>query len=393
MTVSPPVVVLGGEGIALSVARSLGATGIEVYALGDGDYDPVAKSRFCTHFIDLGSGEGVQDRWLEWLATGPRPGFVFPCNDDALELLAHSRSTIIDLGYSTVEADDRVLLAMLDKEQTYALARKAGVETPATAVVESEADLEAAAARIGFPCGLKPRHAHHLQHHFGLGLKLLVANDYPELLGHWELFAGIKVSAVVTEIIPGPDSSLLSCLSYIDADGEPLIHSVKAKIRQYPPTFGLGCYHMSVSDPEVVDAGLRFFQGIGLRGLAYVEFKRDQRDQSLKLIECNHRLGAGVELFRAAGLDLPLFVYSRSLGLPTPPIDRYRTGVYLWHPLSDTRSFLDQRRKGELTFRAWAKSLAHRQNFPVFRADDPKPTIVQHWKMARHVLQRSLGGD
>ena len=56
------------------------------------------------------------------------------------------------------------------------------------------------------------------------------------------------------------------------------------------------------------ELGLAFLRGAGVRGLANVEFKRDERDGRLKLIECNYRFTAPNEQFRRAGMDLALFV-------------------------------------------------------------------------------------
>src|SRR5262245_23928507 len=77
---SLPVIVLGGGIIAVSVARSLGTAEIPVWALGDAKTDVVKHSRFCTSFVDLGSGTGVQERWLDWLCSRQiGDAVVFPC--------------------------------------------------------------------------------------------------------------------------------------------------------------------------------------------------------------------------------------------------------------------------------------------------------------------------
>ena len=54
------------------------------------------------------------------------------------------------------------------------------------------------------------------------------------------------------------------------------------------------------------------------------------RDGQLKLIECNHRFTAAIELVRASGLDLALFTYNRLLGRPPPEIGPQRDGTRLW---------------------------------------------------------------
>ena len=110
-----------------------------------------------------------------------------------------------------------------------------------------------------------------------------------------------------------------------------------------------------------------------MRGIANVEFKRDERDGRLKLIECNDRFTAANEQFRRAGLDLALFVYSRLAGRPAPPVDAYRAGVRLWHPGKDFRAFLELRRRGELTTAAWLRSVARAAALPAADLGRPRP--------------------
>jgi predicted ATP-grasp superfamily ATP-dependent carboligase len=292
------------------------------------------------------------------------------------------------MGYTPIEANDEVMLAMLDKQQTYVLARRAGIATPRTAVLRGRDDLNPAASKIGFPCAVKPLHSHLFARHFGLKRKAVIVRDRSELAQAFEEIAPLGLSTMVTEIIQGGDDQLWSFLAYMDEHGEPLLRFVKRKLRQYPPEFGLGCYHVTEWDEEVAELGLHFFRSIGLRGVAYVEFKRDERDGSLKLIECNHRFGAGIELLRAAGIDLPLLTYERLVGRRVKRVDVYREGARLWHPVDDARAFLAYRRRGSLSFSGWLRSLIHPLHVPVFRWDDPKPSLVELWLMLTLLPQK-----
>ena len=120
---------------------------------------------------------------------------------------------------------------------------------------------------------------------------------------------------------------------------------------------------------------------MGLRGLGNVEFKRDARDGRLKLIECNHRFTAATGLLRAAGADLPLFVYNRLLERPLPQIEGYRTGLTMWYPMRDLRAFLAYRRQGELSTFAWLRSIIGRHHYPVTSASDPRPALVNQLRL------------
>jgi D-aspartate ligase len=383
----PSAFLLGGGVVALSVARGLSEAGIEVVGLGHRD-DPLRHSRRRAEFVDTGSGDGVQDRWLEWLAGGPRSGVLLPCSDDALELVARNRARLTELGYSPVEANDEVLLAMLDKARTAELAATAGIDVPRTAVVERGQDLDEALEDFAFPCALKPRESHRFAHHFGMRKKLLLVDSRREL---YEQLAGLPdgLAMIATEIVPGPDR-FCSYYSYIDERGEPLFHYTKQKQRQFPIRFGLGTYHRSDWNPEVAEAGLRFFRGIGLRGLGCVEFKRDERDGRLKLIECNHRFTAADALQRACGLELGLLAYERALGRPGNPPEEYRRGVGLWFPVEDARAFLAYRQNRELSLAAWLRSLVGPPRFPVASLRDPLPSLVSGLRLLGRALRRLL---
>jgi D-aspartate ligase len=385
-----PAVLLGGENIAVSAARSLsGIEGAQVYALGDAS-DPVRASRHCHEFVDVGARKGVADRYLEWLSSdGPRTGAVLPCDDDGLEMIARNRALLVDWGYSPIEADDDVLLAMLDKDRTYELSRKAGVPTPRTATLHTIDDALAAADSFSYPCALKPLSSHEFAQHFGILKKVLLVNDRDELLREFERTLEVGVEMLATEIIPGGDDQYFSYYSYLDENGEPLYHFCKRKLRQWPVHFGLTTYHLAIWDERVAELGLKFFRGVGLRGVGNVEFKRDPRDGEYKIIECNHRFTAASDLVRHSGIDMPVIAYQRAVGLPVSPVRGYRVGVRMWHPVEDVRSLLEYRAEGSLSVGAWLRTLWHRQHFPLWSLDDPGPSLAS-WSVKGRRLGRKL---
>lgn len=386
---APPAVVIGGSLNAVSVARSLDRANVAVHALGDRT-SAVRHSRSCTGFTDIGSGAGVQERGLEWLTrAGPRGAVLLPCDDDGLELIARQRSALRELGYLPFEADDDVALAMLDKDRTYELGRRIGVPVPRTLTVRTATDVAGAGDEVGFPCALKPVHAHLFARRFGYSTKAFTVHDRGELRRRLEELVALGIEMLVTEIVPGAEDQFYGYYTYLDADGRPLFHLTKRKLRQQPPIFGVGCYHVTCDEPSVAEAGLRFLQGAGARGLANVELKRDPRDGRLRLIECNHRFTAINELLRIAGLDLALLAYNRLTGRPDPPLAGYRTGVRLWLPGQDFRAFLALRRRGELSFPAWVRSVAHRQHGPLLRWRDPRPTVGYNLGRTSRLLRRA----
>jgi predicted ATP-grasp superfamily ATP-dependent carboligase len=370
----PPAVLLGGEAIAVSACRSLGWAGVRVHALGDAR-DPVRRSRWCHEFVVTGSKEGAIQRYLEWLERdGPRGAAILPCDDYGVEMIARNRALLEDWGYLPVEGNDDVMLAMLDKERTYELARAADVPCPRTTTARTAAEALAAADGFEMPVGLKPLQSHEWAKH--RSEKLLLASDRSELeeLCGWAFDYGVPM--LMTEVIPGPETALCTYFTHVDDRGEPLFDYTKSKIRQWPKRSGLTCYQVSDRIPGVIEVGRRLVQGIGLRGVAVPEFKHDRRDDRWKLIECNHRFTGSLDLTRHCGIDMARIAYDRTVGRPVTAPGEYRTGVTQWNPIEDVRALLDYRRDGELTVPQWIRSVARRQHFPMMRTDDPMPTVA-----------------
>jgi D-aspartate ligase len=193
---------------------------------------------------------------------------------------------------------------------------------------------------FSYPCALKPVRAHHFAHAFGQSRKAFTVHGRDELEARLGELIGLGIEMLVTEIVPGDEDQFFGYYSYIDAEGRPLFGITKRKLRQ------------------------------------------------LTFIECNHRFTAINELLRIAGADLAAFTYARLVGLPTPSVDGYRSGVRLWHPLQDTRAAIRLRRAGALSFGAWLHSIAHRQHTPLFSWRDPGPSVGLTLARARRNLRR-----
>lgn len=376
----------------MPVIRSLGAAGVPVHAVGAPE-DPVRYSRYCTSYSSLPEYRGGDDRrWLDWLETaGPAGGgVIMPCSDRTVELVARNRGALERRGYTPFELDDELALAMLDKDRTYELAKRAGVATPAWSTVRTREDAASALDELPFPCAVKPLASHEFTLRTGRRDKLFVVRSRGELEQRlaWLLDHGIE--AMITEIVPGGDDRLVAHVVYMGDDGEPLLQYTDRKIRQDPAHFGVGAYVISDWDEEVVAAGLRFCRGVGLRGVAHVEFKRDTRDGTLRLIECNYRFHLAIGLAKASGLDFPLFTYNRLTGRPAPEPAELSPGVRQWRPIADARALPGYRRSGEWPLSAWVRTLFHPQRFTVFSWRDPKPSLVVNSRWARKQGRRSL---
>jgi D-aspartate ligase len=386
-----PAVLVGGQASTLSVARGLARAGVEVVVVADARTSPVRRSRSCRRFVHVASGPDVQDRWLERLIE-LEPGVILPCTDEALQLIACRRADLVEHGHLVYDCNDNLALAMLNKEQTYALARKVGIRAPRTASVPDAAALGPAVEGIGFPCALKPVSPVEFRRVHGLGRKLFLTHSFAELKTAFAETSASGLEMLLTEIVPGPDDAVWAYTTYVGPDRRPLFDCSRRKLRQWPPHFGIGCYHITQRDDDVIEEGRRFVEQVGLRGFAAVELKRDARDGGLVLIECNQRFVNASELLFAAGVNVALIAYEQTAGRTPPPQPEFREGVRLLFLVEDARSFLELRRGGELSTAAWLRSLLHRQRLPVFSIDDPLPSLYTNTALIAGIVGRRVKG-
>ena len=386
----PPVVLVGGAVNALSVARCLGRRGIRVYTINPpGEH--ICYSRYCTWIPDTVCGR-TDDDWTRYL-LGPasewlRGSVLLACNDAGLQVLAQRRDEFL-AKYLLDESNPAAQLCMLDKLGTYRAATEAGVPTPRFWVVRSKDQVLAVRDELVYPLLVKPLLSHVYRQRFGV--KFATAANFDQVLDGYAAAEAAGVEVMLVEKVPGPDDRLCSYYTYLDEHGRALFDYTKRVIRRFPVTSGPGCYHITDRVPEVKELSLKLFRHVGLRGLGNVEFKYDDRDGRLKLIECNARFTGGNGLVAGSGYDLASFVYNRIVGLPAPALGPLRVGRRLWYPVEDFHAYRQLRRQGELTFWQWLRSVAHRQTFPYFRLSDPWPTLVHGSRRVWRAVRRRLG--
>jgi D-aspartate ligase len=374
-TNGPRAVVLGQVN-CLSVIRNLGRRGVPVTFVGD-RHERFVHSRYCD-WMPLPHGpKGWMER-ARALLLGPAGerlagSVLLPCDDPSAELLACNRAELAGR-FLLPAADPGAHLRLLDKLSTYGTAVEAGVPTPRFWPVSSPDDVEALRDRLVYPLIVKPLSSIRFQQRFG-GKKHVVARELGEARQAVAMATGMGLDVMLVERIPGPDSRLCSYYTYIDEDGEPLLHFTKRIIRRSPPGMGTATYHVTDWIPEIRDLGLRLLRHVGWRGLAQVEFMLDARDGVLKLMEANVRFTQPNSLLSAAGVDLAALVYSRAAGLPYDPPRGFRCGLRLWDPVRDVKAYRELRARGEIDLWRWLASLRPAR-LDTFSADDPMPTIA-----------------
>ena len=388
----PPVLILGGSSNSLSIARSLAGMNVDVY-LSVQQRNCAYFSRYAQKVFPFTDKYNVDQFWKELLIDSP-PAYLdgavlWACNDDAIDFIAKNHP-VLSKRFILDDSIPDLQIKLLNKLSTLKMARSLGIPTPNFLEVNDLNDVrEKTLSEFEYPVLVKPQQSHLFQKVFG-GNKFFLVHNKAELLTRLEEVIAKELKVIISEMIPGPDEQLRSYYTYLGKGGEPLFHFTKAVLRRYPKNHGQGCYHFTVWEPKVAEIGMKFFKGIGFRGLGNIEFKLDKRDGIYKVIESNPRFTAAHELLVRCGMDISQLIYCYLTGLPLPKVERYRENVTLIFPQRDFYAFLELRKAGELTFGQWLKSVLRFHTFPHFSWKDPMPTIMPFYDSLK---QKFTGGD
>jgi len=369
-------VVLGMFETGLAVARSLGRTGLRVIGL-----DHRRKVGFRSRYVEASLCPEVPlevDAFVEHLVQIARveehKPVLFVTSDDFLLAVSRNRERLQDY-YLLNLPDADTLESIADKYRQYQLACSVGIPVPATFVLEKPADLAQLKEDVQFPVFIKAREVISWRKVVSERVKGFVARTPKELEAHVEALFARGVAPLVQELIPGPDTSHYKACYYVSRDGEVARAFALRKLRQQPPGFGFGCLIESVHDPDVLALGKRFLKSIGYRGVGSAEFKRDDRDGKLKLIELNPRYWQQNALAERCHMNFPLAQYLDLTGNAPAQVTAYQQNVKWLNVFQDWDSFRDYRQRGELTFISWLRSLRGPKVYSNFASDDPIPGI------------------
>lgn len=380
-----PVVLLGGRANSISAIRSFRRLGVPIFVICR-EGSPPLYSRYIARGIEFPRSRKASSFFNETLLENPQVpagSVIFACCDESIEFVA-THKALLTQHYLLDIHDSVQQLDLLDKQKTLAIARAANCPIPGYSKVENLEDLKLAAETIQYPVIIKPIHSHEFQARFNSRKLFLIQNER-ELFEKAHLVLEADISFFLSDCIPGPDTLLTSYYVYIAEDGEVLFEFTKRVIRRAPPNFGIGSLHLAQWDPETARMGYQFFSGMGFKGLGNIEFKRDPRDNQLKVIESNARLTGAQELVTRSGIDMPLIIYNYLCFGVKPGQQHRREGLTLWLPFEDADSFRDLRSAGQITFLSWLNSIARFHVFSYFNLADPKPFI---YDTIRQVKQR-----
>ena len=373
----PTAVVVGLDCITgLQTARILADRGVPVVGVVADAGHFCARTRFARQIVvSPTSGETLIETLEKLAAHLPGPAVLIPCTDGAVLAISRWRERLG--AYRFVLAEHDVIETLMDKVRFAEYALTKGLPIPATRLLRTETDAEAASVELSYPAVLKPA----LKTAAWTGAtkaKAFRVADADELLATWRRWSGAAGVMIAQSWIEGGESALYSANAYFDRDGIPRVVFIARKLRQWPPETGTSCLGEEVRDDAVREAALALFGGIGFRGLAYLELKLDSRTGERLIVEPNVGRPTGRSaIAECGGVELVYTAYRDALGEPLPDAtaQAYR-GVKWIYWRHDIQAALRQMVRGELSPLGWWRSVRGERWEAVFDRRDPRPFVA-----------------
>lgn len=374
------VVIMGPYPGGLSIARALGRRGIKVIGVSPTRH-PATYSRFVSYKKEP-QNESENERLNFFVNLGSnfksRP-VILPLLDPDVMFLSRNRD-VLEKYFLFFLPSHKLLRSLNSKLDFIEVAERHKILLPFSIRVKNKSELEKIPSAF-FPCVLKPDSQYTWQtekaYKIGIGkLKAIPAANKSELFRQYERIREVDSKLIVQKMIVGPDENHLDYHALIDSDSRIVEEFVGKKLRLTPPHYGMGCYVESIKSDMVVSEGRRILRLLNYKGMANINFKKDERDGQLYFFELNPRMSFWTGLDIACGVDFPYYYYKLCLGEKIIPKGEYLLGkkwLSLYHDVRGLRTLL---KDGSLTWRKWILSVIKADVGAINTLDDPFPTII-----------------
>jgi D-aspartate ligase len=393
-TSATPAVVLGLGQNGLATVRALARLGIPVIGVDNDLEQPGARTRYAhkVHCPGFGSeGPALVDCLIALAGQLGRKAVLFPSGDINLTVVSEHRERLAEHFLLRLPPRE-VLRRILDKKAFYRFAQERGLPIAETWFVENPEHVRRLAAGVRFPALIKPYQPNAAWRR-AFDTRLFIANSAEQLVELYDRLYAVHQDLLVQEYIPGGDGDLCWGVTYLKRDGEPAAVWTGRKLRQYPRGFGTATLAESRWQPEVAAETLRALRALGHTGYGVVEFKRDTRDDTLRITEVTGgRTWFPHGLVTRSGINLPYLWYCDLLRLPLPRAqvaNPFEEGLRWIHEERDLKTvWLYFLGRDGFSVRDWLRSYRGRRTYAYAAWDDPGPILAAGGRVLRAGMAR-----
>ncbi len=388
----------GNSRAALAITRSLGGKGHEVHVTSNTQKSISACSRYChlhTSYPDPTTDRDAFLNVIEDLVKHQKIDVLLPVTDVCVLPIAEERARFEP--YCAVPLPDwESISRAADKNDITELAHELGVATPASITLLHRDSIDVRHLPIPFPLVIKPYRSRVRDGNGWIHTAVDYALTTGELIRKLDKLSAAEFPVLLQERVRGPGIGLFYCFDR----GQPVATFAHRRIREKPPSGGVSVLRESVLPHRQADEfGASLLRKLNWHGVAMVEFKLDDRDQTPKLMEINGRFWGSLQLAIDAGVDFPDLLVRMAAGEEISPVEGYKLGLrsrWFWGEIDLLMMYLLKSRD-ELRLpeghdsRLWSilkvlSPFVQNQKMEILRLSDIKPWFYEslHWFNRRH---------
>jgi predicted ATP-grasp superfamily ATP-dependent carboligase len=376
----------------LGAIRSLGRLGIPVYGVHEGPWAPAANSRYLHGRLFWQpapeDAERVCAGLLQLARRIGRPAVLIPTDDAGAIFLAEHGGGLRDAFLFPRPPVD-LPRKLAGKYSMHLLCRELGMPSPRVTLPASLDEALEFSTAEGFPVLAKLT----TPWRYGGTLRsTTIVRTAAELEASYHESDRAGARLILQEHIPGGPGRDWIFHGYCGTGPACRPAFTGIKDRSYPAYAGLTSLGHSAPNPALRDQVSAMLARLSYRGIMDLDLRYDARDGQHKLLDFNPRLGAQFRLFRdAAGIDVVRAAYLDLTGQAVPAaaqVDGRSFVVENYDPLGA----LGYWRRGDLSLRAWARSLHGVDEVAWFAGDDLRPFGLMCLRMGWRAASRPLTG-
>lgn len=239
------------------------------------------------------------------LCRDERFDVVMPLYLDTVRALVPRREELLLTTRALLPTQEQLLIAD-DKLRTALHCESIGIVCPRVLDPVNDGDVEAVASDLEYPVVLKRRSGAGVEH----GLRYAPSRD--ALLRARDELVGDGNALFLQEFVPG----YIHDVCALARDGRVVQTLTQVRKLMYPITGGVGAVNFTTHNAAAAALARELLESLGWNGPAQVEFKLDERDGRLKLIELNPKFWGTLDLAIRVGVDFPVQLRDLLLGRP-----------------------------------------------------------------------------
>ena len=214
------VILIGCYVGGLAVVRSFANKPVDVIALSYEYADIAHRSKYVNEWYKIPHPRLQAEEFINFLISkAPEwKGAIIFDTDDHIAVTISKNKGELSKYYKIVSANWDLMRKFIVKEEAHKLAHECGVEHPHSYLPKITNEFQKIKNELHYPCILKPIQGHEFFAKFGKKI-FEIAND-EDYDKYVEQCLTENIEVMVQEIIPGPDTNIYKCMTYINSKNE-----------------------------------------------------------------------------------------------------------------------------------------------------------------------------